>query len=149
MTKYLDITHNNDNLGTFFHSKEDIIPAGTIISSMPIEDKNEIYQQYAKEYDIHFIFDDYIPTISFYSVPLIDIIAYDNHHGFIDIIQYSHENAPICYIDGNKKCFIVAKNLSKFLLHIDHWKTLLKSYNKVHIYNSLEQAKKELEFIEI
>lgn len=149
MTRYLDMTHLPDSLGTFIDTKEEWVAAGTIISSMPIEDKNEIYHKYAKEYDIHFVFDNNIPTPTFYCVPLIEIIAYDSQNGYIGVSHYLHNQHFICYINKNKECFKVAKNLSEFLIHIDHWEKLLRPCHDIHIYTSFKQAKEEHEFIQI
>lgn len=44
-------------IGVFISGKE-VVPVGTTAYSMPVEDRDEEYQRYADEYDIHFIFDD-------------------------------------------------------------------------------------------
>jgi hypothetical protein len=77
---YLDKTEINNYIGVFVKDAE-VIPTGTTIYYMSTKYKNEEYQKYADNYDIHFIFDDDIPTLSFYTVPLepySDIIFYDS-----------------------------------------------------------------------
>ena len=54
---YLDVTELKNSLCVFVEDKE-IISAGSTIYHIDSNDKNEIYQQYADEYDIHFIFAD-------------------------------------------------------------------------------------------
>lgn len=59
------------------------IPAGTIIYSMSVKEKREEYHLLAEKYNIYFIFDDHIPTVDFYAIPQIDIIATDGTGGFL------------------------------------------------------------------
>ena len=62
---------------------KEIIWTGIVINSMSVNCKNETYETYANEYDIHFIFDDNIPAINFYTVPMVDVFAIDSDGGYI------------------------------------------------------------------
>lgn len=130
----------------------ELILAGTIISSMDVNEKNDDYQRYADKYDLHFIFDDFIPNLEFYTVPLVDIIAKDSHGGFVASLgqQFDLESdSPICYINKDLECFIVSENASEFLENIESWKNNLKPYNKISFFSSKEDAEKKLEFFDL
>ena len=147
---YLDRTEDNGCTSVFVRDAE-IIPAGTTVYSMPVSDKNSEYQRYADEYDIHFIFDDDVLCIDFYTVPHIDIMAVDSDGGCIGTVGQCcdlESDAPICYIDREKKCYLVAENGADFIEHVSDWKTRMKPYRDVVLYQSLEDAQRVLEFID-
>lgn len=81
-TVYYDATTLNECIGVLSSSIK-VMAAGTTIYSMPCNEKNNEYEKYAKEYDIHFIFADIIPHINFYTIPQVDIMATDSLGGFI------------------------------------------------------------------
>ena len=140
--------------GISFAGIEDteIILAGTRISSMDINEKNDEYQRYANDYDIQFIFDDCVPSLSFYTVPLVDIVAKDSDGGFIGSLgqQFDLENdSPICYINKDLECFIISENVTEFLENVESWKNNLTPYHKVTFYTSKEEAKRKLEFLDL
>ena len=56
---------------------------------------------------------------------------------------------PICYINKNKDCFLIANSGKEFLETTKHWKNNLKPYNEVIFYESKLEAEKELRFINI
>lgn len=119
---------------------------------MSVGDRNEEYQRYANDYDIQFIFDDYIPHLEFYTVPQVDIMAKDSRGGFIGTIGQScdlESNAPICYINKDLECFIIAENGADFLSNIESWQNNLKPYNKIIFYRSKVEAEMKLEFIDL
>ena len=129
-----------------------IILAGTTIYSMSVDDKNEEYQRYADDYDIQFIFDDYIPHLEFYTIPHVDIMAKDSRGGFIGTIGQScdlESNAPICYINKDLECFIISESGTDFLSNIESWQNNLKPYDKITFYRSKVEAEMKLEFIDL
>lgn len=130
----------------------EVIPAGSTIYGMPVKEKNAEYERIADKYDIHFIFDDDIPQIDFYTVPWIDIMAADSCGGYIGTVGEScgmDSHAPICYIDKKRKCYIIADNFKDLMGHFSVWKKRKKLYNEVQIFNSRYEAMKRLEFINI
>lgn len=148
---YVDVTELNKCVCVFIEDTE-VIKAGSTVYPMSSNEKNEIYQQYADNYDIHFIFDDNIPKLSFYTVPQVDVFATDSEDGLIGSVGSMTDlesDSPICYIDRNKKCFFIANNLEEFLERSNNWKNNLKPYNKVVFYESKLDAEKELRFINI
>ena len=148
---YLDVTGLENGLCIFVEDKE-IIPTGTTVYYLSLSEKNENYQQYADEYDIHFIFDDNIPKLSFYTVPQVDVFATDSEGGLIGTvgsITDLESNSPICYINKNKKCFLIANDFKNFLERTDNWKNHLEPYNEIIFYSSKLKAEKELEFINL
>lgn len=150
---YLDTTELQLS-GISFVGIEDteIILAGTIINSMDINEKNDEYQRYADDYDIQFIFDDCIPSLRFYTVPLVDIMAKDSDGGFIGSLgqQFDLESdSPICYINKELECFIVSKNITEFLENVESWKKNLMLYDKITFYTSKGEAESKLEFFNL
>lgn len=148
---YLDVTELKNSLCVFVEDKE-VISAGATIYHIDSNDKNETYQQYADEYDIHFIFDYDSIELSFYTVPQVDIFATDSEGGLIGTIGSFTDlqsDLQICYINKNKECFLIANSGRKFLEITKSWKNNLKSYNGVRFYESKLEAEKELRFINI
>ena len=133
-------------------SDAEIIPAGTTVYSMPIEDKNAEYQHFAAAYDVHFIFDDMVPDVDFYAVPRVDIMAIDSHGGYIgtvgDLTDMESE-FPICYIDKNRKVFRIADTFKHFVADCANWRKHLEPYNDVTLFSSKDEAAKEYEFLDI
>ena len=126
--------------------------SGSTVYHMDSNDKNETYQQYADEYDIHFIFDDDIIKLSFYTVPQVDVFATDSEDGLIGTVGSFTDlqrDLPICYINKNKECFLIANSGKEFLKVTKSWKDNLKLYNEVIFYESKLDAEKELRFINI
>lgn len=129
-----------------------VISAGATICSMPVKDKNEEYQRYAEEFDIHFIFDDHIPQLDFYTIPQVDIFATDSTGGYIGSLGQPvnlRSDAPICYIHRNRLCFRIAQNGSEFLNHAAEWKTRLTPCGEVEFYDSCQQAKESHDFLDL
>lgn len=148
---YFDETENHKCIGIFIRDTQ-VIRAGTTINAMPISDKNEQYKQIAEDYDLHFIFEDQIPNINFYTIPQIDIIATDSNGGYIGTIgQFTDLSAPnpICYIDANQNAYLIATNMQNLLQNLATWKNNLTPYKKITFYKSKTQAQQQLEFITI
>ncbi len=148
---YMDRTENNECISLFSHDLE-IVCAGTTITSMPQSDYCEEYKRFADEYDIKFIFDNYVPTVDFYTVPQFDICAMDSEGGYIGTIGNSSDfelDYPIGYIDKSRNCFIIASCGKEFLENVANWKARKQSYNDISFFESKEDAQNKLEFIEI
>lgn len=146
---YLDMTHTNGCMSLFVKGAE-IIPAGTTVYSMQVKDKNAEYQRFAEEYDIHFIFDDDVPVIDFYTVPRVDIMAADSDGGYIGTIGETSDlegDAAICYIDSAKNVFRAAGSFKDFIDTADSWKTHLSPCGDVDIFRSKDEAEKVYEFV--
>ena len=113
-------------------------------------DKNEEYQRFAEEYDIHFIFEDHVPGIDFYTIPMVEIFALDNAGGYIGSVGQSvdlEQDIPICYIDKEKKCYLIATSGKEFLENVCQWKKNLVPYSEIEFLKSLEEAKEKFEFV--
>lgn len=116
---YLDMTQATMCIGAFVADAE-VIPAGAVVSSMSVKHKNSEYERYAREYDIHFIFDDKVPAVDFYTIPMVEIIATDSAGGYIGSVGQAtdlQKEIPICYIDRDKNCYLIARN--KMTLQIE------------------------------
>ena len=84
---YLDVTQWGCT-GLLIKDTE-IVWAGTTVYPMPVRDKENPYSKMAEEYDIHFIFDDAVPKINFYTIPRVDIMAQDSDGGYICLLYTS------------------------------------------------------------
>ena len=150
---YLDVTTRENCPAICIGIKDtEVIKSGSTVYHMDLNDKNETYQQYADEYDIHFIFDDDIPKLSFYTVPQVDVFATDSEGGLIGTVGSFTDlqsDLPICYINKDKECFLIANNGKELLDITNNWKNNLKPYNEVVFYESKLEAEKELRFINI
>ena len=148
---YFDKTAPENACTSVYVRNAEVIAAGTTIYSMSIKEKNAEYQKFAEEYKIHFIFDDKLPTIDFYTVPWVDIFATDGNGGLfgtIGSITDLNADAPICYMDQEHTCFLAAENGNDFLTAAGSWREHLRPYAGITFYRSKEEAKQQLEFIE-
>ena len=148
---YLDMT-KRANCPAIWIKDTEVITSGTTVYNMNSNDKNETYQQYADEYDIYFIFNDNIPKVSFYTVPQVDVFATDSEGGLIGTVGSMTDlqsDLPICYINKNKECFLIATSGKEFLEITNNWKNNIKPYNEVVFYASKLDAERELRFINI
>lgn len=148
---YIDKNSVEDAASVWLKDAE-IIWAGAVVSSMSIQCKNDEYQKIASDYDIHFIFDDKIPSICFYTVPMIEIFAIDSQEGYIGSIgepAYLGSKAPICYINRKMECFLISENFATFIEHIGEWKQHMKPYDKVEFFTSKEEAEQKYEFLDM
>ena len=149
-TMYLDMTTNSCT--SVYIQNTRIIPAGTTIYAMPVKDKCDAYDFLADKYNIHFIFDDNIPTIDFYAIPRIDIMATDGAGGFLGTLgEISDLNgqAPICYIDNDKNCYVIASDFRDLLNHPDNWREHAVPCKKITLFSSKEEAIKKHEFVDL
>ena len=150
---YLDVSKRENYPAISIGIKDtEVITSGSTVYHMDSNDKNETYQQYADEYDIHFIFYDDTIKLSFYTVPQVDVFATDREGGLIGTVGSFTDlqsDLPICYINKNKECFLVANSGKEFLETTKSWKNNLKPYNEVIFYESKLEAEKELRFINI
>lgn len=147
---YLDMTQATMCIGAIVADAE-VIPAGAVVSSMSVRHKNEEYQRYADEYDIHFIFDDNVPAVDFYTIPMVEIFATDSEGGYIGSAGQAidlQKEIPICYIDREKSCFLIAESGKEFLDKVTHWRSQLRPYAEIEFYGSLEDAQKKYEFLD-
>ena len=143
---FLDMSQINSCTAVF-----GVIPAGTTIYSMPANAKDE-YRKFADDYGIHFIFDDDIVNVDFYAVPQIDIVAIDSQGGYMGTVGATTDiesDAPICYLDKNRKVFLIADSLKEFIESGKHWRNNLLPYDKIELFASKEEANKKYDFYDI
>jgi hypothetical protein len=145
---YLDTTQSSTCLSIYIENAE-VTPAGTTIYSMSVKEKNSEYQSFADEYDVHFVFDDNVPEINFYTIPMVNIFATDSSGGYIGSLGQPtdlEEKIPICYIDKNKNFYLIADNGKDFLKNVQNWKSIMTPYTDIEFFASLEDARKKYEF---
>lgn len=123
-----------------------LISAGTTVYSMSKEYRDAEYERYARDYGIHFIFEDRLPTIDFYMVPWVDIFAEDGIGGYLGKVLGLQDGESICYIDKDRNCFLAAEDMESFLEKAPVWKQELKPMEQIKIYASKAEAEKEYEF---
>ena len=147
---YLDMTQAKQCIGVYVKDTE-VIPAGTTIASMSVKHKNAEYKHYADEYDIHFIFDDEVPKMDIYTIPMVEVFAVDSGGGYIGSLGQATDlqaDIPICYIDNGRNCYLIADSGKEFLENFQKWKAHKKPYADIKIFESLDVAKEMYEFLD-
>lgn len=150
---YLDAVELSEReiINVIMDEDVEVISAGATIQAMEVAFKED-YTHIAAHYDLHFIFDDAIPSIDFYTVPQVDIVATDSLGGFIGSIGQGFDiesDAPICYMNKDLEAFILAENGRSFLENIASWKKNRKPYHKITFYRSKAEAERDLEFVDL
>lgn len=154
MIQYLDMTQVKGCFGVIPENGEVIVLTGVSVNSMPLTVKRkegEAYDDFARKYGIHFIFDDCIPEIDFYTVPKIEVAATDNVGGFIASVgePFSlHESVPLIYISAERRAYLITEDSSQFLSIASKWKEKLTPYDGVALYASKEDALKDYSIID-
>ena len=154
MTQYVDLTKTEGCIGILPENGETIVLTGVSVNSMPLSVKQRegaLYADFANKYGIHFIFDDDIPEIDFYSVPRLDIGARDNDGGFIASVSESFSlSDSIClvYISPDRKCYMLTKDATEFLSIVSDWRGRLTPYDGVTLYPNKDKAREEYEIID-
>lgn len=155
MIQYLDMTQVKGCFGVIPENGEVIVLTGVSVNSMPLSVKRkegEAYDEFARNYGIHFIFDDYIPEIDFYTVPKIEVAATDNDGGFIASVgePFSlHDSVPLIYISAERKAYLITEDSSEFISIASKWRERLTPYDGVSLYASKEDARKEYLIIDL
>ena len=148
---YLDDT-SLDGCVAVYISDAEVVRAGTSVYSMPVSDKNDEYKNIAEKYDINFIFDDNIPAIDFYTIPMTSVFATDSKGGYLVSVRDFFDlksDVPICYISSDKKCYLVAENAKEFIENISVWKNNMRLFTDIKFYSSKAEAEKENEFLDL
>lgn len=148
---YLDKSKENKCISVFLKDVE-VVLAGTTVNGMSVKHKNEEYKKFAEVYDIHFIFEDNVPEIDFYTIPMVDIFAVDSAGGYIGSIGQVTDleaDVPICYIDAQKKFYVIASNGKEWLDNVYRWKEKLTPYDNIEFFESFEKAQEKYEFLDI
>lgn len=154
MTQYIDMTKTEGCIGLIPENGETIVFTGVSINSMPLSVKSkegELYADFARKYGIHFIFDDEIPEIDFYSVPRLDIAATDDTGGFIASVGEPFSlsgSARLVYISPDRHTYLITDNSSEFLSIVSDWKTRLSPFDGIRLYTSKEKAKEDYDIID-
>ena len=147
---YLDTTQADMCISVYLHDAE-VVLAGASVNAMSVKHKNSEYQKFAEKYDVHFIFADDVPKVDFYTVPMVDIFAVDSAGGYVGSVGQLTDleaDIPVCYIDAEKRCYLIATNGNDFLSKVGNWKADLMPYNDIEFFDSLEMAKKKFEFLD-
>lgn len=144
-TIYFDMS-DSDGPTAVFSTEAEFIPAGTVVNAMPIRHRQEVFRRFSEALDIQFIFEDKIPWVDFYSVPYMEVIAFDSEGGWIGTLG---QDMPVVYVDADKECWKIADNIQLFLSVKPGWKREMTAFDGLKIYPSIEAAKEELEFADI
>ena len=145
MAVYMDFSNTNGAIG-FISDGEPVIPVGVSIQAMPMcikEKEWELYEAFARENDVFFIFEDALPAVDFYAVPRVDIAATDSAGGLIAGVGGEfdlHDHIPLVYISPARECFLITEDSSQFLSIASCWKTLLTPFAGVTLYPCKEAA---------
>lgn len=154
MTQYIDMTNTDGCFGIIAENGERIVFTGVTINAMPQSVKRkegEAYDEFARLYDIYFIFDDKLPSVDFYTVPRTDIAAIDSDGGFIASVGEPFDlrsGGTLVYISKARSCYLITENSANFLSEVTGWKGRLTPYDGIRIYDSKNSAGKDYEIID-
>lgn len=154
MALYMDFSGTKGAIG-FISDGEPVICVGVNIDAMPMRVKKkewELYQQFARENDVHFLFEDNIPTVDFYAVPRVDIAATDSDGGLIASVGEAFSlqcSVPLIYISPKRECFLITADSTQFLSIAPQWKKYLVPYDGVTLYPSKEAAKADFPITDV
>lgn len=94
---------------------------------------------------------DNVPKVDFYTVPMVDIFAVDSAGGYIGSVGQPTDleaDIPICYIDIEKRCYLIAGNGKELLNKVHQWKEQLTPYTNIEFFESFEMAQEKHEFLD-
>lgn len=135
-----------------FMKDTQLIPAGASVYSMPVSLKNEVYEKFAREFDVHFIFDDQIPGIDFYAVPFLSIFAVDSSGGMftsVGSLTDFESDAKIVYIAPDRKIYHLADNGKEFIESIALWRENMKPFSEAELFRDVSHAKEKYRFADL
>lgn len=154
MALYMDFSGTEGAVG-FISDGEPVIPVGVSINAMPMSIKKkewELYQKFAEDNDVHFLFEDNVPAVDFYAVPQVDIAATDSDGGLIasvgEVFSLS-ESVPLIYISHKKECFLITSDSTQFLSIASQWKKQLVPYMDVTLYPSKAAAMADFPIVNV
>lgn len=150
--RYLDMTDSENACTSIFAKDIKLIPAGTTVYAMSVSDKNPEYDQLAENYDIHFIFEDDVPEVSFYAVPRIDVFATVSDGGYLATYGETTDlesHAKILFISKDGEVRIAAAHLRKLLSTKKSWNGSMPKTKMVKLYSSREAAMETLSFLDV
>lgn len=150
----MDFSNTEGAIG-FISDGEPVIPVGVSINAMPMGVKKKdwaLYQQFAKENDVYFLFEDNVPIVDFYAVPRVDIAATDSCGGFIASAgePFSlQDKIPLIYISPKRECFLITADSSKFLSIASKWREYLVPYENVKLYPTKDAARADFPITDV
>ena len=154
MALYMDFSGTGGAVG-YISDGEPVIPVGVSINAMPMSIKKkewELYQQFAKDNDVYFLFEDNIPTVDFYAVPRVDVAATDSDGGLIASVGEPFDlcdSVPLVYISPSLECYLITQDSAQFLSIAPQWKKHLVPYYGVTLYPSKEAAMEDFPIINV
>lgn len=125
----------------FWASDAELISAG---ARFHIEPESEETKTLTRDCDVHFIAEDKTPEISFYSVPAVEIIAFDSLGGYIALYGEAEE---VIYIDKEQNVFYLAEDMNAFLADAANWREICQPFDEIEIFPSKEAAAEKYEFL--
>lgn len=153
---YIDRTVNAGCTGVWVKDAQ-AVSAGATLYVMSAKEDGPEYRRIEKEYDIHFFFEgknvpgiDSPGGIDFYTIPQVDIFAADSTGGFFGTVGGTTDpegELPICYIDGERKCFMIAVNGRSFLDSLPDWGKDRVPAEDIRFFPSRQEAARAEEFI--
>lgn len=153
MKKYIDINQvwkNGSYITILPKNNTEIVVSGTTVYTLPTACRAENpYRRLKETHNISFFYEDEQISIPFYCVPLIDFFAKDTNgyfgtlHGYTDLGQI---HSPIYYIGIHREIRFAAENLSAFFEN-DDFLSLSEPRDSILLFNSPEEAEKELPFL--
>lgn len=140
---YIDVTNKAGWFGIISPDQEFVF-AGSQFVFLDKDDDMAIVETFARDYDCHFFLDGDQPTLPFYSVPAVEIVALDSQAGYICLTA-----DKVLYVNSDHVAFEIAESWDDFLNNPHDWQKRLVPYDGMRLYPSKEAAEKDIQFFDL
>lgn len=140
MTVYFDLSELGGAVALLLNPGTQAVYTGTDIHREPAKYRDcEPAKRFA-EHDVHFFFDDEPGPSGLYTVPQMEIGAYDSQGGLIagSPVFTLHYDDDLYYIDRERKCYHITGDLRE-----PGWRDSLVPAEGAEIFASFEEASKK------
>ncbi len=141
MAYYFDTTQLKCAVGFWAGDGHQIVYTGTEIHREP-----EKYREFGKKFTLttglHFWFADEGPAENFYTVPKMELVAYDSRGGYLAQLDETW-----VYIDAEKACYQLPKN-TQLLSMSENWRKHLQPLEGIRIFSSRSEAEMEFQILD-
>lgn len=146
MTYYFDLSELGGAVGILLDPGHQAVFTGAQIHTEPAKYRGiAAAEQFARENDLHFWYDDAPPALSVYTVPQMEIGGYDSRGGLFAGSPYFgfREASSLYYIAPDKSCYLITKDSSLFREMGDSWRERMVRAEELKVFASLEEARAE------
>lgn len=136
MKYYIDLTASDGPMAILFTQREnEAVYVGTMVHTEDAKLRNHpLAKRYAEECDFHFFFKgDELPKL--YTVPQTEIGGYDSEGGlFAGIGSFDLRDAPLYYLDRNRKCWLITEYGTELLEMGMEWREKMVPTDAIEVF---------------